>query len=152
MQPCSKFWLSILNWGCKEHPCLLCPDLGLLWGLEVPDWGLASLFSFGCGHWSLIHPCFEFWLSILTLNVQRTSMSFKSWFGALMGAGDSWLGFCILILVWIWSLIHPNSKIWLSIWTFKVQRTSMSFMSLFGSLVRTKGCWLGFGILILIRI
>ena len=31
------------------------------------------------------------------------SMSFKSSFGALEDAGGSWLGFGILILIWIWS-------------------------------------------------
>ena len=31
-------------------------------------------------------------------------MSFKPWFGALVGAGDSWLMFGILILIMIWLL------------------------------------------------
>ena len=91
-------------WRCKEHPCPLSPHLGLWRTLEVPDWGLASWYWFGYGHWSLVHPYAEFWLSILILKVQRTSMSFKSWFGALEDAGGSWLGFGILILIWIWSL------------------------------------------------
>ena len=76
--------------------------------LEVPDWGLASWSAFGYGHWSLIHPWSEFWLSILILKVQRTSMSFKSSSGALEDAGDSWLGFAILIfqmfLTGVWHL------------------------------------------------
>ena len=46
-----------------------------------------------------------FQLFILILKVQRTSMSFKSWYGALEGTGGSWLGFCILIMIWIWSLV-----------------------------------------------
>ena len=37
--------------------------------------------------------------------VQRTSMSLKSWLGASEEAGGSWLGFCILIFIWIWSLV-----------------------------------------------
>ena len=73
--------------------------------LEIPDWGLASWSGYEYAHKSLIHPVSEFWLSILSLKVQRTSMSFKSSFGALEDAGSSWLGSGILILVWIWSLV-----------------------------------------------
>ena len=72
---------------------------------EVPDWGLASWYWFRYGHWSLVHTYSKFWLSILILKVQRTYMSFKSSFGALEDAGGSWLGFGILILIWIWSLV-----------------------------------------------
>ena len=32
-------------------------------------------------------------------------MSLESWFWALEDAGGSWLGFSILILIWIWSLV-----------------------------------------------
>ena len=69
--------------------------------LESPNWGLASRYWFDYSHWSLIHPYFKFQLSILNLKVQRKSMSFKSSFGALEDAGGSWLGFVILILIWI---------------------------------------------------
>ena len=92
-------------WRCKEHPFPLSTHLGLWRTLEVPDWGLASWSLFGYGHWSLIYLCSEFWLSTMLLKVQRTSMSFKSWFGALEDAGGSWLGFGIFILIWIWSLV-----------------------------------------------
>ena len=51
-----------------------------------------------------MHPCSKFCPSILILKVPRTSMSLKSWFGALDDAWGSWLGFGILILIWIWSL------------------------------------------------
>ena len=51
-------------WRCREHPHPLSPHLGLWRMLEVPDWGLASLLSFGYGQWSLIKWS-EFWLSIL---------------------------------------------------------------------------------------
>ena len=97
----SLTWL----WRCKEYPCPLSPDLGLLRTLEVPDWGFASWYWFWYGYWSLVHQYAKFWLSILILKVQRTSMSFKSWSGALEDAGGSWLGFGILILIWIWSLV-----------------------------------------------
>ena len=50
--------------------------------MQAPDLGLALWSWFWYCHWSLIHPCSEFWLSILILKVQRTSVSFKSWFGA----------------------------------------------------------------------
>ena len=41
----------------------------------------------------------------MILKVQRTSMSFMSLFGALEDTESSWLGFGILILIWIWSLV-----------------------------------------------
>ena len=92
-------------WRCKEPPCHLSPDLGLWRMLEVPHWGLASWYWLGYDHWSLIHPWSKFWLSILILKVQRTSMSFEASFWALEDAGGSWLGLYILILIRIWSLV-----------------------------------------------
>ena len=103
----SLFWF----WRCKEHPCPLSPHLGLWMMLEVPDWGLVSWSGFEYGCWSLIHPWSKFRLSILILKVQRTSMSFKSSLGALGDAGGSWLGFGILILIWIWSLVFDTPMI-----------------------------------------
>ena len=100
----SLFWF----WRCKERACPLSPHLGLRRMLEVPDWGLASWSWFGYGHWSLINPWSKFCLFILILKVQRTSMSFKSLFGSLEDAGCSWLRFCILILIWIWSLVFDT--------------------------------------------
>ena len=113
-------------WRCKEHPCPLSPHLGLWRMLEVPDWGLVSWSWFGYGYWSLIYLWSENKLSILILKVQITSISFKFWFGALVGAGGallrqpfwSWFvyGLCSLIhwglasWSWFtygqWSLIH----------------------------------------------
>ena len=81
-------------WKFKEY---LCPDLGLLRMLEVPDWGLASWSWHSYGFWSLIHPCSEFWLSIVILKVQRTSMSLKSWFKALKAG-------CWMFLTGVWYL------------------------------------------------
>ena len=103
-------WLKFIN--AKNSDCLhrfwncpISPDL--------PHWG----------HWrflSLIHPYSEFLLSILILKVQQTSISFKSWLGALQDAGGSWLEFGILILVLIWILVFysPRFKI-LDIWRCK---------------------------------
>ena len=98
-------------WRCKGHPCPLSPYLRLWRTLEVPDWGLASWSWFGYGHWSLIQPWVEFWLSILLLKVQRSYMSFKSPFGALEDTVGSWLGFGMLILIWIWSLVYDTHMI-----------------------------------------
>ena len=68
--------------------------------------GIWSLF--GYGHWSFVDPYYEFWLSILIWKVQRTSMSLNSWSGALEDARGSWLGFGILTLIWIWSLVFDT--------------------------------------------
>ena len=107
--------LSSLSWfwRCKEHPCSLSPDLELWRTVAVPDQGLASWSWFGYGHWSLIYPWYKFGLSILILKVQRTSMSFKSSFGALKVTGGSWLGLGILILSWIHSLVFDTTIIWI---------------------------------------
>ena len=105
----SLFWF----WKRKEHPCPLSPDLGLWRMLEVPNGGLVSWSWFGYCQWSLLYPCYDFWLSILILKIQRTSMALKSWFGALEDAGGSWLGFGILILIWIWSLVFYTPMFWI---------------------------------------
>ena len=79
--------------------------------LEVPDWGLASWSWFGYGHLSLMYPWSKFWLSILLLKGKRTYMSINSSFGALEDAGGSWLGFGILIFIWILSLVFDTIMI-----------------------------------------
>ena len=45
------------------------------------------------------------------MKVQWTSMSFKSLFGVLVGGGGFWLGFGILILIWIWWLVYDTPMI-----------------------------------------
>ena len=97
----------------KLHQCPLSPRLGIWRRLMIPDLGFASWSWFEYGHWSWTHPWSKFWLSILILKVQRTSMSFNSSFGALEDAGGSWLGFGILILIWIWSLVFDTPTIWI---------------------------------------
>ena len=101
-------------WRCKVHPCHLSPEFWLWRMLEVPDWGLTSWSLFGYGHWSLIPPYLIFLFYILTLKVQGPSMSFKSWFGALEDTEGSWLGFGILILIRIWSLVFDTHMFWIS--------------------------------------
>ena len=98
-------------WRCKEQSCPLSPHLRIWRMLEVPDWGLASWSLFRFFNWSMIHPCSYLGLSILVLKVQRTSLSFKSLFRALEDAGCSWLGFSILIFIWIWSLVFDTPMI-----------------------------------------
>ena len=105
IHPYSEFWLSIWTFKLKENLCQLSPDLGLLRMLEVSDLFVASWSWFWYGHWPSTHQWSKFGLSILILKVQRTSMSFKSSFGALECAGGSWLGFDIMILIWIWTLV-----------------------------------------------
>ena len=104
---CSLSWF----WRCKKQTSSLSPHLGLWRTLEVPDWSLGSWSLIGYGHLSLIYPWSKFWLSILILKVQRTSMSFKSSFWALEDAGGSWLGFGISILIWIWSQVFDTPMI-----------------------------------------
>ena len=80
--------------------------------LEVPDSGFAPWSWILYGHWTLVHPCTEFWiyldfedaenihvLSVLILGCEDT--------------GDSWLGFGILILIRIWSLIFSTPMFWI---------------------------------------
>ena len=88
-------------WRCKEHACPLSPRLGIWRTLEVPDWDFASWSWLVYGYWSSVHPCSKFWLSPLILKVQRTSISFMSQFGAFEDGRGSWLGFGILICIWI---------------------------------------------------
>ena len=97
----------------KKHPWPLSPHLGLWRMLYVPESGLTSWFSYGYGHYSLICPWSKFLLSILILKVQRTSMSFKSWFGALEDVWGPWVWFCILILVLQWSLVFDTPMLWI---------------------------------------
>ena len=96
---------------CRKHPW----PSSLIWGIGGHWRFLTGVlhvdldFDMVNGIWYTPYP--KFWLSILTLKVQRTSMSFKSSFGALEDAGGSWLGFGILILIWIWSLVFDTPLI-----------------------------------------
>ena len=68
--------------------------------------------SFYC-HWYLIYQNSRFWVSILILKVQRTSMSIKSSFWALENTASSWCWWGILILIWIWSLVFDTPMLWI---------------------------------------
>ena len=81
-------------------------------------------------------------------------MSFKSSFGALEDAGGSWLGFGILILIWIWSLVFGTHifQILALYLDFEGAKNIHVLKSSFGALEDAGGSWLGFGILMLIWI
>ena len=83
-------------------------NFGHLRILTIPDWSLASWFLFEYAHWLLIQSYYKFRLSILILKMQGTSMSLKSIFGSLEDAECSCLGFLILILIWMWSLVFDR--------------------------------------------
>ena len=79
-----------LSWfgSCKELTCPLSLDLGVWRMLEVSGWDLESWSSVGFDHWCLVNPCSNFWLFILIIKVQRTSMFLKSWFWTTMEVSD----------------------------------------------------------------
>ena len=63
-------------------------------------------------------------------------MSFKYSFGTLEDAGGSCPGFCILILIWIWSLVFDTPMLQISglYLEFEGEGRSMSFKYSFGTL------------------
>ena len=63
--------------------------------------------------WSLVFGTAMIWMLALYLDFEgaKTIHILKSWFGALEDAGGSWLGFGILILIWIWSLVFDTPMI-----------------------------------------
>ena len=111
--------LYVLFWGFGGHwrvltwvwhldlDLYMVTDFWHMRSLEAPDFGLetSSWSRYWYRQWYLMPPWSKFWLSILILKVQSTSMSFKCWFGALENAGCSWLGLGILILNLIWQLV-----------------------------------------------
>ena len=106
---CSLFgWWRILKFLIGVQHLDLDLHMGLWRMLKVPDCSLASWSWFRYGHCSLICLWFKLWLAILILKLQRTSMSFKSSFGALEDAGGSWPGFGILIFILIWYLVFGS--------------------------------------------
>ena len=110
-------------------------------------------FWLGFGHliliwiWSLFFdkPMVQMLALYLYLKSVKTSMSFKSLSRGLEYAGGSWLGYGILILIWICSLLFDTPlKFWLSILILKVQRTSMYYRPWFWALENDLGSWMGF--------
>ena len=154
IKPWTKFWLSILILNVQRASMYLKSSFGALEDVGGSWLAFGIFIWMWIYHWSLVHQCSEFWLTILTLKVQRTSMSFKIPFLAFENAGGSWLGFACWS--WFgyghWSLLHPFSEFCLSILILKLQRTSMSSMSWIGALEDTRSSWIGFCILILIWI
>ena len=99
--PISNFLLSMLILNVQRTSCSFTSYFGFWRMLEVPD--LGSWFLYEYGQLSFIQMYADYLLSILILEVQGTSTSFKSWFGGVDNSGGLWLGFWILILIWIYS-------------------------------------------------
>ena len=154
MHQWAKFWLSILILKVQRTIMSLKSWLWLWRTLEVPDWGLESWFGFWYGHKSLLHLYSKFWLFFLILKVQRTSISLKSWFWASENCWNPWLGFWILIFIWIYSLIFytPMIQLLAIYLDFEVAKNIHVLKVLIWALENAEGSWLGFGILILIWI
>ena len=72
--------------------------------------------------------------------------TFKSWFWALMEAGGSWWGFCILIFIWIWSLVFDTPILQrLSLYLhFEGAKNICSFKFWYGALEDAGCSWWGF--------
>ena len=73
--------LLVLIWG-----------FGGRWRFLTGAWHPDNYLEMVTGHWYLLHSCSKFWLSILILRVQRTSMSVKYSFEPLEDSGGSLLG------------------------------------------------------------
>ena len=107
-----------LNFGPLSN-CESANDIHVFLVLNLRLWRLLEVYDPDLVSCSWLFPCFwyinssKFWLSILIFKVQRTYMSFRSWFGALVGAGCSWLGFRIMVLTWIWSLVFATPIFWI---------------------------------------
>ena len=99
VHPWSKFWLSILILKMQRKSWFgALEDAGGCWlglGILIMIWIKSLVFDTTKIQILFIYLDFE---------GIRTSMSFKSSFGALEDAGGSWLGFGIMILIWIWLL------------------------------------------------
>ena len=150
--PIFNFLLSMLILNVQRTSCPFISYFGFWRMLEVPD--LGSWFLYEYGQWSFIQMYSDFLLSILILEVQGTSTSFKSWFGGVDNFGGLWLGFGS----WSWfgyihlPLKHQWSKFWLSSLIWKMLRTSVSFNSWCWALKEAWVSWLEILILILILI
>ena len=134
IHPWSECWFFNIFLKVQITSCPLSPHMGLWRTLEVSDLGLSSWSWYGYSHWSLIHTWSKFRLYL------------DNFWLALQDAAGSWLGFGSWS--WLgyghWSLIHQWSEFWLSNFILKLQRTFMSFKSLFGVLEDTGGSWMSF--------
>ena len=133
--------LWVLIWGFGGCCRLLSGDWHLdldldmitgLWYNYVPNFGSLSWF-WRCKE----HPCPLSQHLGLWRMLEVPEWVFESW---------SWFGYGH------WSLIHSCSELRLPILILQLQRTYMSFKSLFGASEKAGGSWLEIGILILIWI
>ena len=109
VNPLLKCLLSILILKVQKHPCPSSPVFGFGWRFLAGCWDLSLDLDITTGLW--YSHFFTFYACILTLKVKRSTMSLMSRVGALEDAGDSWLGFGILVLIWIWSLVFDISML-----------------------------------------
>ena len=103
-----------------------------LWHINVSNFVSLSWFWRCKDYPCLLSPYLGLWRMLEALEWDLASLS--------------WFGYCH------WSLVHPYSEFWLSIFILKVQRKSMSFQSSFGALEIAGGSWLKFSISIFIWI
>ena len=86
--PWSKFWLYHDFEGAKQSMSFKSWGLGRCWRFLTGIWDLHVDLDMVTGHWYIQVPNFGsltwFW------KVQRSFMTFKSWFGALQDTGGSW--------------------------------------------------------------
>ena len=133
-------------WRCKEYPCPLSPDLGLLWGLEVPDWDRAfNLDIFFIGFYTQMFQIFTLYLHFEgSTNFHDLEVLILVFYGGCRFLTRI-LHLGLYLGIWYTYMVNFGS-----LWILKVQRTSAYFKSCFESLVGPEGSWLEFGILILI--
>jgi len=116
IQPCSKFWLSILILKVKRTTMSLSPDMGFgrCRRFLYRVWHLGLDLDIVTGLW---YTHFQNFGSILILKVQRTSISFKSWLGAFkaLEVPDWGLSSWSWFIYGNWSLVDPCPTFWLSI-------------------------------------
>ena len=126
-----EFCIFILIWILSFVRCpmfqilALCPDFEgakkihdlevLIWGFGGRWWFMTEVWyldldlNMVIGLWYTYDPKFSslswFW------RYKEQPCSFRSWFGVLEDAGGFWLGFGILILIWMWSVVFDTSMI-----------------------------------------
>ena len=99
----NKIWIYFED---SKTMYILCVLIGALGDAVCYLLGLKYLPGYGHCHWPMIDPWYKFLLPLLILKVQRTYMSWD-----FDDVGGSWLGFWILTLIVIWSLVFNTSKL-----------------------------------------
>ena len=99
----------------KDIHVLIVPILGFGggWRFLTWVWHLYLHLDMVTGLCYTYIPIFRILALCLDFEGEKTSMSLMSWFGAFVEAGGSWLGFGVLILMWIGSLVFATSIFWI---------------------------------------